>query len=145
MESRQLIFVLTGSPIKTAADLAGKVVAVQQASTGEDEVMKDVKLKDSLKELKTYSDFIAAFMDMKAGRVDAVVTDELLGKYYMSKESGQYVAIEQPLGEVGTIGVGFRKDDKELRDKVQKALNEMKQDGTSAKISQQWFGSDIVK
>lgn len=145
MESKQLIFVLAGSPIKTDADLAGKVVAVQQASVGEDVVMKDVKLRDSLKDFKTYADCIAAFMDLQTGRVDAVVTDEILGRYYMSKDPGKYVAIDQPLGEVGTYGVGFRKDDKDLRDKVQKALDEMKKDGTSAKISEQWFGADIVK
>ena len=49
------------------------------------------------------------------------------------------------MGEVGTYGVGFRKDDQALRDKVQGVLNEMKKDGTSAKISKQWFGADIVK
>ena len=63
----------------------------------------------------------------------------------MSKEAGAYVAIEQPVGEVGVYGVGFRKDDQALRDKVQNVLNEMKKDGTSAKISKQWFGADIVK
>ncbi|MBP2636419.1 MAG: ABC-type transporter, periplasmic subunit family 3 [Firmicutes bacterium] len=145
MESKQLIFVLAGSPIKGVADLAGKVVGVQQASIGEEVVAKDEKLKASLKDFKKYPDCIAAFMDLKAGRVDAVVTDEILGRYYMSKEAGKYVAIEKPLGEVGTYGVGFRKEDKELRDKVQKALDEMKKDGTSAKISKQWFGADIVK
>ena len=145
MESKQLIFVLAGSPVKGESDLAGKVVGVQQASIGEEVVMKDEKLKASLKDFKKYPDCIAAFMDLKAGRVDAVVTDEILGRYYMSKEAGKYVAIEKPLGEVGTYGVGFRKDDKELRDKVQKALDEMKKDGTSAKISKQWFGADIVK
>ncbi|GMB00725.1 amino acid ABC transporter substrate-binding protein [Pelosinus sp. IPA-1] len=145
MESKQLIFVLAGSPIKSAADLSGKVVAVQQASVGEEVVVKDTKLKSSLKDFKTYPDCIAAFMDLKTGRVDAVVTDEILGRYYMSKEAGKYVAIEQALGEVGTYGIGFRKDDKELRDKMQKALDEMKKDGTSAKISQKWFGADIVK
>lgn len=145
MESKQLIFVPVGSSIKSAADLAGKIVGVQQASIGEEVVTKDAKLKASLKDFKQYSDCVAAFMDLKAGRVDAVVTDEILGRYYMSKEPGKYVAIEQPLGEVGTYGVGFRKDDKELRDKVQKVLDEMKKDGTSAKISQQWFGADIVK
>lgn len=145
MEARQLIFVLAGSPIKTPADLAGKNVGVQQASIGEEVVMKDAKLKSSFKEFKQYADFIAAFMDLKTGRLDAVVTDEILGRYYMSKEPGKYVAVEQPLGEVGIYGVGFRKDDKELRDKFQAALNEMKKDGTSAKISKQWFGADIVK
>ena len=145
MESKQLIFVTAGSSIKGEADLAGKVVGVQQASIGEEVVMKDVKLKASLKDFKQYADCIAAFMDLKAGRVDAVVTDEILGRYYMSKEPGKYIAIDKALGEVGTYGVGFRKDDKDLRDKMQKALDEMKKDGTSAKISKQWFGADIVK
>lgn len=145
MESKQLIFVLSGSPIKSAADLAGKVVGVQQSSIGEEVVNKDAKLKASLKDFKTYPDMIAAFLDMKAGRVDAVVADEILGRYYMSKETGKYAAIEKPVGEVGIYGVGFRKEDKELRDKVQAVLNEMKKDGTSAKISKQWFGADIVR
>jgi len=145
MESKQLIFVLAGSPIKSAADLAGKAVGVQQASIAEEVVTKDVQLKNSLKDFKQYPDFIAAFMDLKTGRLDAVITDEILGRYYLSKEAGQYVAIDQPLGEVGVYGVGFRKEDKELRDKVQAILDEMKKDGTSAKISKQWFGEDIVK
>lgn len=145
MESKQLIFVLANSPIKSAADLKGKVVGVQQSSIGEEVVSKDEKLKATLKDFKKYPDCVAAFMDLKTGRLDAVVTDEILGRYYMSKEAGAYIAIEQPLGEVGVYGVGFRKDDKELRDKVQNVLNEMKKDGTSAKISQKWFGADIVK
>lgn len=145
MESKQLIFVPAGSSIKGAADLAGKVIGAQQTSIGEEVVEKDAKLKASLKDFKKYQDCVAAFMDLKAGRLDAVVTDEILGRYYMSKEPGKYVAIEQPLGEVGTYGVGFRKDDKELRDKVQKVLDEMKKDGTSAKISDKWFGANIVK
>lgn len=145
MESKQLIFVLAGSPIKSAADLAGKVVGVQLASIGEEVVTKDDKLKASLKDFKTYPDCISAFMDLKSGRLDAIVTDEILGRYYMSKEVGKYAVIEQPLGDVGYYGVGFRKEDKELRDKVQTVLNEMKKDGTSAQISKKWFGADIVK
>ena len=145
MESKQLIFVMANSPIKSAADLNGKVVGVQQSSIGEEVVTKDEKLKATLKDFKKYPDCVAAFMDLKTGRLDAVVTDEILGRYYMSKEAGTYIAVEQPLGEVGVYGVGFRKDDKELRDKVQNVLNEMKKDGTSAKISQKWFGADIVK
>ena len=145
MESKQLIFVMANSPIKSVADLNGKVVGVQQSSIGEEVVTKDEKLKATLKDFKKYPDCVAAFMDLKTGRLDAVVTDEILGRYYMSKEPGTYIAIEQPLGEVGVYGVGFRKDDKELRDKVQNVLNEMKKDGTSAKISQKWFGADIVK
>ena len=42
-------------------------------------------------------------------------------------------------------GVGMRKEDKELVTQLQKALDEMKKDGTSAKISEKWFGANIVK
>ena len=42
-------------------------------------------------------------------------------------------------------GVGMRKDDTELLGKIQKAMDEMKKDGTAAKISTQWFGKDIIK
>ncbi|MGE4588284.1 MAG: hypothetical protein AB7E34_01720 [Acidaminococcaceae bacterium] len=41
--------------------------------------------------------------------------------------------------------MGFRLDDKVLQGDIQKVLNEKKKDGTSAKISKQWFGADIVK
>ena len=40
-------------------------------------------------------------------------------------------------------GIAFKKENTELRDKVQKALEEMAADGTVAKISEKWFGSDI--
>jgi len=48
---------------------------------------------------------------------------------------------------VGTeeYGVGVRKDDAELLGKLQKAMDEMKKDGSAARISTQWFGKDIVK
>lgn len=41
-------------------------------------------------------------------------------------------------------GIGFRKTDLALRDKVQEILIEMKKDGTLAEISSEWFGSDIT-
>ncbi len=42
-------------------------------------------------------------------------------------------------------GVGMRKDDKDLQTRLQKALDEMKKDGTSAQISQKWFGANVIK
>ena len=49
------------------------------------------------------------------------------------------------VGPSAQFGVGFRKEDKELRDKVQKVLDEMRKDGTMAKVSQKWFAADITK
>jgi polar amino acid transport system substrate-binding protein len=42
-------------------------------------------------------------------------------------------------------GVGTRKDDTELMARLQKAMDEMKSDGSAAAISNKWFGKDIVK
>ncbi|MGE4589018.1 MAG: transporter substrate-binding domain-containing protein [Acidaminococcaceae bacterium] len=145
MEAKQLIFVPAGSPIKGQADLAGKVIGMQSASTAEQNLENDKAFAATLKEVKKYPDCIAAMMDMEAGRVDAIITDEIVGRYYMAKKPGKFVALEKPVGPIGNFGIGFRLDDKVLQGDIQKVLNEMKKDGTSAKISKQWFGADIVK
>ena len=98
----------------------------------------------SFNELKKFGDNVAALMDLKTGRLDAVVVDEIVGRYYIAKKPGEYNVLTENFGSE-EYGVGLRKEDKELLAKLQKALDEMKKDGTSAKISKQWFGEDIVK
>ncbi|EAX48446.1 extracellular solute-binding protein, family 3 [Thermosinus carboxydivorans Nor1] len=144
MENRQIIVVNANSPIKSKADLAGKVVGVQDGSSSVEAVEKDAAALKSFKELKKYPDNVAALMDLKAGRLDAVVVDEIVGRYYIAKKPGEYAILADNFGSE-EYGVGLRKDDKELLDKLQKVLDEMKKDGTAAKISKQWFGADIVK
>ncbi|SDE66695.1 amino acid ABC transporter substrate-binding protein [Sporomusa acidovorans] len=144
MENRQIIVVDANSPIKTKADLAGKVVGAQDGSSSIEALEKDAATMKSFKELKKFGDNVAALMDLKAGRLDAVVVDEIVGRYYIAKKPGEYTILKDNFGSE-EYGVGLRKDDKELVGKLQKALDEMRKDGTSAKISQQWFGEDIVK
>lgn len=144
MEAKQLIFIPQGSPIKGQADLAGKAIGLQSASTAEENLDADPQFKASLKEVKAYPDCIAAMMDLEAGRLDAIITDEVVGRYYMSKKEGKFIALETPVGPVGVFGIGFRKEDMALQSEIQKVLNQMKKDGASAKISTKWFGKDIT-
>ncbi|MDD4600004.1 MAG: amino acid ABC transporter substrate-binding protein [Negativicutes bacterium] len=144
MENRQIIVVNANSSLKGKADLAGKVIGVQEGSSSVEAIEKDAATAKSFKELKKYADNVAALMDLKNGRLDAVVVDEIVGRYYIAKKPGDYVIMADHFGSE-EYGVGLRKDDKELLTKLQKALDEMKKDGTSAKISKQWFGEDIVK
>lgn len=144
MENRQIIVVAANSPIKTKADLAGKVVGTQEGSSSVEAIEKDAAAMKSFKELKKFGDNVAALMDLKTGRLDAVVVDEIVGRYYIAKKPGEYTILQDNFGSE-EYGVGLRKEDKELLGKLQKALDEMKKDGTSAKISKQWFGEDIVK
>lgn len=144
MENKQVIIVTANSKVKGKADLAGKAVGVQDGSSSVDAITKEAAILKSFKELKKYPDNVAALLDLKAGRIEALVVDEIVGRYYIAKKPGEYAVLSDHFG-AEEYGVGLRKDDKELLTKLQKALDEMKQDGTSAKISKQWFGENIVK
>ena len=144
MENHQIIVVPAGSAIKTKADLAGKVVGAQDGSSAVDAVKKEEAVFKSLKEFKTFGDNVTALMDLSAGRLEAVVVDEVVGRYYVAKKPDQYVVLEENFG-TEDYGVGVRKDDAELLGKLDKALGEMKADGAAAKIAEQWFGKNIIK
>lgn len=63
---------------------------------------------------------------------------------YMIQTPDKYVALEENMGDE-VVAVAFRKDDKEYSERINKALDEMKKDGTMKKISEQWMGVDITK
>lgn len=146
MDNRQIIFVKKGKTgITDEQSLAGKAVGTQSASTAEEYIDNSEFFKTKVKDVKKYSDFVSAFMDLENGRIDAVVGDEIVGRYYMSKHPDEIEAIDTVVGPVSQFGIAFAKDNTRLRDEVQKVINEMKADGTIAKISEKWFGKDITK
>ena len=144
LENRQIIVVLDKSPVKAKAELKEKVVGVQDGSSAIDAVNRDAETAKSLKELKKFSDNVTALMDLSAGRLDAIVVDEIVGRYYVAKKPGEYRVLDENFG-TEDFGVGTRKDDTELMGKIDKALDDMKADGTAATISTKWFGKDILK
>lgn len=147
MDNRQIVFVAKNGKVSVAgeADLAGKTIGTQSGGTTEEYFENKPELKASIKEVKYYPDYINAFMDLENGRLDAVVGDEIIGRYYISKHPDEIQAIDTVIGTVSQFGIAFRKDDQKLRDEVQKVFDEMKADGTVAKISEKWFAKDITK
>ena len=145
MEDKQIIVVKPDSAIKSKADLAGKKIGIQAASSAMDAVEADTAtyetIKDSLVEFETND---LALLDLRGGGVDAVVVDEVVGRYYIKNNPNDYKVLEDNFG-VEEFGVGLRLEDKTFLAELQKVLDEMKADGTSAKISQEWFGEDITK
>ena len=144
LENHQIIVVTEKSPVTTKAQLAGKVVGVQDGSSAVDAIQKDADTAKSIKEIKKFGDNVTALMDLSAGRLDALVVDEVVGRYYTAKKPGEYRVLDENFG-TEDYGVGTRKDDTELMAKLQKAMDEMKADGAAATISTKWFGKDIVK
>ncbi len=143
LENRQIVIVTAQSAVKTKADLAGKVIGVQEGSSAVEAIDKDPAGK-TVKQLKKFGDNVTALMDLTAGRLDALVVDEVVGRYYTAKKPSEYAILDEHFG-TEEYGVGVRKDDAELLGKIQKAMDEMKKDGAAARISNQWFGKDIVK
>lgn len=144
MENHQIVVVSAQSPIKAKADLAGKVVGAQEGSSAVDAVKKEDAVFKSFKEFKTFGDNVTALMDLSTGRLEAVVVDEVVGRYYVAKKPGAYAVLDEHFG-TEDYGVGVRKDDTALQGRLDKALADMKQDGTAGKIATQWFGKNIVK
>ena len=147
MDNRQIIFVKKGTDqgIKSETDLAGKIVGTQAGSTAESYIDKNTALKDSFREFKTYGDYVSAFMDLENGRIDTLVCDEIIGRYAMSKQPDKFDALDVTVGPVSEFGFAFSKENQALRDKVQKVFDEMVKDGSAAKISEQWFGANLIK
>ena len=146
MADHHVIVVLANSPIKSKADLAGKIVATQEGSSTVDAILKEPQIANSMKELKKYPDNVVTFIDLKAGRVEAIVIDEISARYYITKKSKEvdaYKIIDDKFPS-SMMAVGLRKSDTELQAQLQKVLDDMKKDGTSAKISKEWFGEDLV-
>ncbi|WP_341647881.1 amino acid ABC transporter substrate-binding protein [Thauera humireducens] len=112
MENHQIIVVPANSAVKTKADLAGKVIGIQDGSSAIDAVQKD-PVATSFKELKKFGDNVTALMDLTTGRLDAVVLDEVVGRYYTAKKPGEYVVLDDHFG-TEEYGVGTRNDDTEL-------------------------------
>ena len=63
----------------------------------------------------------------------------------MAKHADKIDAVDVTVGPVSEFGIAFAKDNTELRDKVQKAFDEIVADGTAKKISEEWFGADLIK
>lgn len=144
MENHQIVVVGGASDVKTKAGLAGKVVGAQEGSSAVDAVKKDAAVFQSFKELKTFGDNVTALMDLATGRLDAVVVDEVVGRYYVAKKPQDYAVLDEHFG-TEDYGVGVRQGDTELLSRLDKALADMKQDGTAATIATKWFGKDITK
>jgi polar amino acid transport system substrate-binding protein len=126
--------------IKSLEDLKGKIVACQLGSTGD----TAATAMEGLKEVKKYDKITEAFQELSLDRVDAVIMDAQVGGYYVAKKPGEYEVLKNAISEE-PMGIGFKKEDKELKDAIQKALNELKADGTLSKLSVKWFGFDVYK
>ncbi|WP_300261878.1 amino acid ABC transporter substrate-binding protein [Clostridium sp.] len=146
LKNRQVIVTLSNSNINNLNDLKGKTVTTQDGSSSLDTLFEKPELTKSFKngEPVLFDSFNDCFMDLKAGRSDAVVCDEILAQYYISKnDPSKFHVLTEDLGKE-SYSIGLRKDSN-LIEPLNKTLENMKEDGTIASISNKWFGKDLEK
>jgi polar amino acid transport system substrate-binding protein len=142
LKNAQVIVVRQDSPVQTLKDLAGKTAGTQTGSSSIDAIDDAPEFKAGLKEVIEYKDFLTALMDLDVGGVDAVVIDLVVANDNINRSGKAFRILKETLGEE-EFGIGFRKNDKALADKVWATLLEMAKDGAVARISTQWLGADI--
>ncbi|MBR0261917.1 MAG: amino acid ABC transporter substrate-binding protein [Selenomonadaceae bacterium] len=147
MTNRQILLVRKGNPqnINSLGDLANKIVATQTDSNSEIYIEENENLRNSFADFITYRNIKEEFKALDSGEVDVLVIDEIAARYAIIRNPDTFEIIEDTVGPGTEIGIGFRKDNVELRDKVQKVFDEMIWDGTTKKISEKWFQADLVK
>ncbi len=128
--------------INSKEDLKGKIVGVQSGSSNYETLVNDPVSKE-IKEIRQYDSYVNAFLDLEAKRIDAVIVDEIVARYYISKENADFTLLEDKPITSQYLSVGLRKTDTELLNAIDKALDDMRADGKAAEISTKWFGKDV--
>ena len=130
------------SGIEKLADLAGKIVEVQKESSAQSALEENTDLSGSFAQLLTVGEYNTAIMDLESGAVDAIAMDIFVAKDQLADKGDELVILDEQISSE-KYAVGFLKGNTELRDQVQKTLEEMVADGTFAEISKKWFDSDV--
>jgi len=142
------------SKAKSVADLNGKTIGVETATTSEDFVRRQLAIdapglppivyKLEPGEIRTFGDSMLPFDDLRLGdgvRLDAVIAPEqtalnaIKNGYPLKVLEGEY-AFKEPLVVIA------EKTDAEWTKKVNDIVDAMKKDGTLASFTTKWYGKD---
>lgn len=133
------IFVPEGSSVQTIDDLAGKTVAVTLGETHD----KWANERGGWT-VRTYKSLPEMLLDLKAGRIDAIIADKIPVIVLIKDQHEALRSISVP-GPDSTeeVGIAIRKGNPELKAALEKGLATMQADGSYDAISMKWIGQDI--
>ena len=144
--SSQVIIVKEDSTINGPFDLAGKTVGVQSGTVGQLLAEMDPDWAGEGEDaclaepasVKKFSTGAEAVMDLVKGGVDAVIIDKFPAENYVKNYEGIKIAEDVVFDDEYAFAV--KEGNKELVEWLNKAIAEMKEDGTMDAINQKYFG-----
>lgn len=146
VNNEQVIVVSKDAGITTLADLAGKYVGVQAGSAALgllEEGGDQGELGSSFAELQQFADYNTAFTELQTGTVDAVAMDVGVANYQIQSRGEGYVILDEKLNSE-QYGIGFKKGNTELRDKVNDDIKKLAADGTVSTLAEKYDISDMI-
>lgn len=133
-------FIAVKDKITSPAQLKGKKIGVQNGTTHQKYIM------EQLKDMSTvpYDNYQSAILDLQSGRIDAVFGDTAVADEWLKAKGNENLAV---VGDKVTdpeyfgigLGIAVRKGNKDLQDKLNKAMSDVKADGTYDVIYKKWF------
>jgi polar amino acid transport system substrate-binding protein len=135
-EAKQALLVKKGSAVKTLADLKGKKLGAQLATTGED--YAESKKDESGYEIIQFEDLPLEVTAVQTGQIDGAINDNSVLYDYIKNHNDVEITAEFETGD--NYGFGMRKGNKALVDKVNATLGRIRKDGEYDKIYEKWIG-----
>src|SRR5215207_658220 len=136
-EAQQALLVEEGSDIASVADLGGKIVGAQDATTGETYANDETDAS----EVRGFPEGPDAIAALVTGQVDATIIDLPVAADALEKQGGGIeIAEEIPTDEL--YGFAMSKDNPGLVDAINGALQTLKDDGTLTDLYQKYFQVD---
>lgn len=129
--------------IESADDLANVTLGTQADSAALETMQANAgwdTFKDNVSEYPTYDE---ALLAMQGGRVQAIVVDQVLGEYKNANMGGAMKVMPFDFGD-DFYAIGCRKNDTDVADKINEAIQTLIDNGKAAEISDKWFGTNIV-
>src|SRR5262249_13410234 len=122
------------------AALKGRKIGTQQGTVSDDFLEAEYKGSD----VRLYKTMDDAYLDIGAGRLDAMLSGEAVSYAFMKSDAGKSCrfiggrVINDKLTPT-PVGIAIRKTDSDLRDKLNAALKQILADGTYEKINAKYF------
>ncbi len=134
--SGPVIYTRKDSDISSVEDLQGKEISVSRGSTYV-EIAKEYT--DNIPQVD--SD-VVALQSLASGHHDAVITDDITGQTAI--QNGLEIENKGQLG-ISEQGIAVNKENEKLLEAINEALQELKESGELAKLSEEWIGVDVTQ
>lgn len=145
LKNSQVLVTKKSSNIRQVSQMKNKQLGVQTGSAGQMDLDQHPKvLKNFIKDKDPilYDTFNDAFIDLDADRISGLLIDQVYADYYIKKlqtDNVKYRVLNIPF-DSDYYGVGMKKHDTELKNKINHGLNKLSQDGEIKKLNQKWLG-----